>query len=77
MHRNARLKVSPGTKPCVKCGKGTKNKYMMCHGRGYHCAFNKEWIRNDRILKHEFLRLACKEYEYTFYYIILCYKYVA
>ena len=25
---NARLKVSPSTKPCIKCSKGTVNKYI-------------------------------------------------
>ena len=24
----ARLKVSPSTKPCIKCSKGTVNKYI-------------------------------------------------
>ena len=40
---NARLKVSPGTKPCIKCGKGTKNKYMICSGCGYQSLYIKDW----------------------------------
>ena len=40
---NSRLKLSPRTKPCIKCGKGTKNKYMICGGCGYQCLCIKEW----------------------------------
>ena len=34
-NHNSRLKVSPGTKPGIKCGKGTKNKYMTRVGYRY------------------------------------------
>ena len=33
---NARLNLSPGTKSCLKYGKGTKNIYDICHGCGSH-----------------------------------------
>ena len=41
---NARLKKSPDTnKACIHCGKGTKNKYMICHGCGYNTVYKKHW----------------------------------
>ena len=55
---NARLKKSRGTRPCVRCGKGVKNIFMLCHDCGYHSTFNKHWNRKDRALKGEFLRLS-------------------
>ena len=55
---NARLKISPGTKPCTHCGKGTKNKYMICQGCGYHSTYNKHWNRRAKAIEREFLRLS-------------------
>ena len=41
---NARLKKSPETnKPCIHCGKGTKNNLMICYGCGYHTVYCKHW----------------------------------
>ena len=54
--------MSPGTKVCIKCAEGTKNKYMICGGCGYHNAYNKEWNQNARTLRKKFLRLSCIEY---------------
>ena len=49
---NARLKKSPETnKPCIHCGKGTKNKYMVCRGCGYHTVYIKYWLREKRAAK--------------------------
>ena len=41
---NARLKKSPDTnKPCIHCGKGTKNNLMICYGCGYHTIYCRQW----------------------------------
>ena len=62
---NARLKVSPGTKPSKKCGKGTKNKYMIYRSQGYESTYSKEWNRYERAIKKEFLRMSGVEYGLT------------
>ena len=50
---NARLKKSPGTTPCIKCGRGCRNKYSLCSKCGYHSAYTKMWNRNDRAIRKE------------------------
>ena len=64
VHLN-RLRKSPGTKPCKKCGKGVSNRYSLCSivdaaGRdcGYANEKSKDWHRKDRTLKKEFKRSA-------------------
>ena len=34
----AHLRVGLGTKPCMECGKGVKNRFGLCLDCGYHRA---------------------------------------
>ena len=60
----ARLRKSPGTKPCTICGKGVKNKYLLCHECGYHDVSSRDWACKARALKKEIERLAAIEISY-------------
>ena len=55
---NALLKKSAGTVPCIKCGKGCRNKYLICGRCEYHSAYTKEWNKKDRVKRKELLRLS-------------------
>lgn len=54
----ARLRRGPGTKPCIVCGKGVKNRFELCQDCGYHKARMRAWQRSHRAFMAEFYRLA-------------------
>ena len=56
-----RIRKGGGTKPCLKCGIGVKNMYMICGQCGYHSASTRDWNRASRTLSKEFTRLAAIE----------------
>ena len=53
----ARLRQSPGTTPCTKCGVGTSSVFKICSKCDCHRSHTRKWQRNRR----EFLRLAAIE----------------
>ena len=49
---NARFKKFPNTnKPCIHCGRGTKNELGICHLCGFHKIYNKLAMRRFRARK--------------------------
>ena len=47
---NAQLKKAPGSVPCIKCGRGCRNKYLLSSKCGYHTAYVFEWRRKNRVI---------------------------
>ena len=51
---NARFKKFPNTnKPCIHCGRGTKNDWNVCHDCGWHNIYSKNWMKRYRERKKE------------------------
>ena len=57
----SRLRKGGGTNPCIKCGKGTYNRFSLCQGCGYANEKANDWHRKQNAFKKEFKRLAAIE----------------
>ena len=58
---NARLAKGGGTTACTRCGKGVKNKFMLCKGCGYARTRMRIWQREHRAFLAEVQRVATIE----------------
>ena len=58
---NARLAKGGGTTACTGCGKGVKNRFMLCQGCGYDRTRMRIWQRAHRAFFAEVQRLATIE----------------
>ena len=46
-----------GNSACTVCGKGVKNKFLVCSGCGYHKVFLRVWGKGYRDYEAEVRRL--------------------
>ena len=54
----ARLRKGSGTKPCLVCGKGIVNKFLLCQAHGYENKKVKAWQQKNAAFSRECQRLA-------------------
>ena len=54
----ARLRKGGGTKPCLVCGRGVINKFLLCRAHGYENENVKAWQQKNAAFNRECRRLA-------------------